>query len=42
MTRVLASADAIAGAIPDGALIALPPEYAPCAMEAVRALVAQV
>lgn len=39
MTRTLASADAIADAIPDGALIALPPEYAPCAMEAIRALV---
>lgn len=39
MTTILPSAESIAAAIPDGALIALPPEYAPCAMEAVRALV---
>lgn len=39
MTEFHASADAIAGAIPDGCHLALPPEYAPCAMEAIRALI---
>ncbi len=39
MTRILSSAEAIAAAIPDGCHLALPPEYAPCAMEVVRALV---
>jgi glutaconate CoA-transferase subunit A len=39
MTSVLKSADKIASLIPDGALLALPPEYAPCSMEGVRALV---
>lgn len=39
MTERLPSAEAIAAAIPDGAQLALPPEYAPCAMEVVRALV---
>ena len=39
MTRILSSAEAIAAQIPDGCHLALPPEYAPCAMEAVRGLV---
>lgn len=39
MTRILDSADAIAAAIPDGSLVALPPEYAPCSMETIRALI---
>lgn len=39
MTDILPSAEHIAAAIPDGALVALPPEYAPCAMEVLRALV---
>ncbi|MGE3628160.1 MAG: CoA synthetase, partial [Hyphomicrobiales bacterium] len=39
MTRFLASADDMASRIPDGALLALPPEYAPCSMETVRALI---
>lgn len=39
MTAVLTSAEEIANQIPDGALLALPPEYAPCSMEAIRALV---
>lgn len=39
MTTFLATADDIAAAIPDGSLIALPPEYAACSMETVRALV---
>lgn len=39
MTSFLNSADEIAANIPDGALIALPPEYAPCSMETIRALV---
>ena len=39
MTTELPSADAIAAAIPDGCHLALPPEYAPCAMEVIRALV---
>lgn len=39
MTQILASAEAIAAQIPDGCHLALPPEYAPCAMEVVRALV---
>ena len=39
MTAVLTSAKEIAALIPDGALLALPPEYAPCSMEGIRALV---
>jgi glutaconate CoA-transferase, subunit A len=39
MTTILPTAESIAAAIPDGALLALPPEYAPCAMEVIRALV---
>ncbi len=39
MTAVLTSANEIAALIPDGALLALPPEYAPCSMEGIRALV---
>lgn len=39
MTEIHPSAESIASAIPDGALLALPPEYAPCAVEAIRALV---
>lgn len=39
MTQILASAKAIASQIPDGCHLALPPEYAPCAMEVLRALV---
>ena len=39
MTEYLPSAEAIASAIPDGSHIALPPEYAPCAMDVIRALV---
>ncbi len=39
MTAILPSAEEIAAQIPDGALLALPPEYAPCSMETVRALV---
>lgn len=35
----MTSADEIAAAIPDGSLIALPAEYAPCAMAVIRALV---
>ncbi|HVB49395.1 MAG TPA: CoA-transferase [Burkholderiales bacterium] len=38
-TAEFAGADAIAGAIPDGALVALPPDYSLPAMEVVRALV---
>ncbi len=39
MTDILTSAEEIAARIPDGALLALPPEYAPCSMETIRALV---
>lgn len=39
MTNHLSSADEIASQIPDGCLLALPPEYAPCSMEGIRALV---
>lgn len=39
MTVVLNSAEEIAARIPDGALLALPPEYGPCSMETIRALV---
>jgi len=39
MTAVLTSAKEIAALIPDGALLALPPEYAPCSMDGIRALV---
>lgn len=38
-TRFLASAEEIAGQIPDGALIALPPDYSLPAMEVVRSLI---
>lgn len=38
-TAFLQDADAIAAGIPDGALLALPPDYSLVAMEAVRALV---
>jgi len=38
-TRFLQDADALAAAIPDGAFVALPPDYSLVAMEAVRALV---
>jgi glutaconate CoA-transferase, subunit A len=38
-TRFLASAEEIAAAIPDGAFVAMPPDYSLVAMEAVRALV---
>lgn len=38
MTEILNSAEEIATRIPDGALLALPPEYAPCSMEGIRAL----
>jgi glutaconate CoA-transferase subunit A len=37
--RILADAEEIAAQIPDGALLALPPDYSLVAMEAVRALV---
>ena len=39
MTQILSSAEAIASQIPDGCHLALPPEYAPCAMEVMRELV---
>lgn len=39
MTQQLQNADAIAAAIPDGSMVALPPEYSYCAFEATRALV---
>ncbi len=39
MTEILDSAQDIATRIADGALLALPPEYAPCSMAGVRALV---
>lgn len=39
MTEILNSAEDIATHILDGALLALPPEYAPCSMEGIRALV---
>jgi glutaconate CoA-transferase subunit A len=39
MTAVLTSAEEIAARIPDGSLLALPPEYAPCSMEGIRTLV---
>ena len=39
MTVILDTADEIAASIADGVLLALPPEYAPCSMEGVRALV---
>ena len=38
-TRFFAGADELAGAIPDGAFVAMPPDYSLVAMEAVRALV---
>ncbi len=38
-TRFLAGADALAGDIPDGACVALPPDYSLVAMEAVRGLI---
>lgn len=39
MTVILDTAEEIAASIPDGILLALPPEYAPCSMEGIRALV---
>ncbi|MFQ5626009.1 MAG: CoA transferase subunit A [Methyloligellaceae bacterium] len=39
MTEILDSVEEIATRIPDGVLLALPPEYAPCSMEGIRALV---
>ncbi len=39
MIEILNSAEDIATQIPDGALLALPPEYAPCSMAGIRALV---
>ena len=39
MTEVLGSADALAARIPDGAKIALPPDYSFCANALVRALI---
>ncbi|MEC9369287.1 MAG: CoA-transferase [Pseudomonadota bacterium] len=39
MAQFLKDAGEIAAAIPDGALLALPPEYAPCSMTTIRALV---
>lgn len=39
MTSILNSAEDIAACIEDGALLALPPEYGPCSMEAVRSLI---
>lgn len=39
MTKILNNAEEIAAQIPDGSLLALPPEYAPCSMEVIRALV---
>lgn len=38
-TRFLVNAAALAGEIPDGACIGLPPDYSPVAMEVVRALI---
>ena len=38
-TRFFADPEALAGEIPDGACIALPPDYSPVAMEVVRALI---
>jgi len=38
-TRFFANADELAAAIPDGAFVAMPPDYSLVAMEAVRALV---
>jgi glutaconate CoA-transferase subunit A len=38
-TKFLASADELAALIPDGAFVAMPPDYSLVAMEAVRALV---
>ncbi len=39
MTKNFNNAEEIAAQIPDGSLLALPPEYAPCSMEVIRALV---
>jgi len=39
MTNILNNAQEIAAQITDGTLLALPPEYAPCSMEVIRALV---
>ena len=39
MTDFAASADEIAALVPDGCLLALPPDYSGCAMAAVRALI---
>jgi len=39
MTSILNSAEDIAACIEDGALLALPPEYGPCSMDTIRALI---
>lgn len=39
MTKILSNAEEIAAQITDDSLLALPPEYAPCSMEVIRALV---
>ena len=39
MTALLDNLDALAAHIPDGAKVALPPDYSGCAMAAVRALI---
>lgn len=39
MTSILNSAEDIAARIEDGALLALPPEYGPCSMDTIRALI---
>lgn len=39
MTAPLIDLDALVGRIPDGAKVALPPDYSGCAMAAVRALI---
>lgn len=39
MTTLFDTPDEIAAQIPDGSLIALPPEYGPCSMETIRALI---
>jgi len=41
-TRFFGGADELAAAIPDGAFVAMPPDYSLVAMEAVRALVRRV
>lgn len=39
MTKMLNTTDEIAAQIPDGTLLALPPEYGPCSMDTIRALI---